>query len=217
MNQNWLNRLERKYGRYGIENLMNTIVIGMGLIYVLDFFFYGSMRVSLSSMLAFDRTAILHGQIWRLLTFIFIPPNTSLLFILISLYFYWMLGSLLEQHWGTFRFNVFYLCGMLGTIVSGMITGYATNNFLNLSLFLAFALLYPNFEVLLFMILPIKIKYLAMLDAASLVFLFFTSTWSGKLALIVSLINLLLFFGGDLNRTIKNAKRRRDWKNQFRN
>ncbi len=217
MNQNWLNRLERKYGRYGIENLMNTIVIGMGLIYVLDFFFYGSMRVSLSSMLAFDRTAILHGQIWRLLTFIFIPPNTSLLFILISLYFYWMLGSLLEQHWGTFRFNVFYLCGMLGTIVSGMITGYATNNFLNLSLFLAFALLYPNFEVLLFMILPIKIKYLAMLDAASLVFLFFTSTWSGKLALIVSLINLLLFFGGDLSRTIKNAKRRRDWKNQFRN
>lgn len=217
MNQNWLSRLERKYGRYGIENLMNTIVIGMGLIYVLDFFFYGSMRVSLSSMLAFDRTAILHGQIWRLLTFIFIPPNTSLLFILISLYFYWMLGSLLEQHWGTFRFNVFYLCGMLGTIVSGMITGYATNNFLNLSLFLAFALLYPNFEVLLFMILPIKIKYLAMLDAASLVFLFFTSTWSGKLALIVSLINLLLFFGGDLSRTIKNAKRRRDWKNQFRN
>lgn len=216
MNQNWLNKLQRKYGRYSIQNLMNSIVLGMGIVYVLDFFFYPVMHLSLSSMLCFDRAAILHGQIWRLVTFIFLPPNTSVLWILISLYFYQMLGNQLENQWGTFRFNVFYLCGMLGTILSGFITGYATNSYLNLSLFLAFALLYPNFEFLLFFILPIKAKYLALVDAIGLVLMFFTSNWSGKLALLVSLINVALFFGGDLMRDIKNAKRRYEWRQQFK-
>ena len=216
MNHVWLNKLERKYGRYRIENLMNTIVMGMGLVYVLDFLCYHIMQVPLAPLLAFDRAAILHGQVWRLFTFIFLPPSASILWILISLYFYWLLGSQLESHWGSFRFNVFYLCGMLGTILSGFLTGYATNSYLNLSLFLAFALLYPDFEVLVFFILPIKVKYLALLDAVSLVLMFFTASWSGKLALIVSLVNLALFFGGDAIRRYQNAKRRREWRNQFR-
>ncbi len=216
MNQNWLNKLQRKYGRYSIQNLMNSIVLGMGIVYVLDFFFYPVMHLSLSSMLCFDRAAILHGQIWRLVTFIFLPPNTSVLWILFSLYFYQLLGNQLENQWGTFRFNVFYLCGMLGTILSGFITGYATNTYLNLSLFLAFALLYPNFEFLLFFILPIKAKYLALVDAIGLVLMFFASNWSGKLALLFSLINVALFFGGDLMRDIKNAKRRYEWRQQFK-
>ena len=216
MNQNWLDRLERKYSRFRIENLMGIVVLGMGLVYALNTILAGVLHMPLSYLMAFDRSAILHGQIWRLITFVFIPPNASLLFILISLYFYYVIGTSLEAQWGAFRFTVFYLCGVLGTIVSGMITGYATNEFLNLSLFLAYALLYPEREVLLFFILPIKVKYLGMLAAALLVLTFFGTRFWGKMALIAALINLALFFGEDAIRAYKNAKRRREWRNQFK-
>ncbi len=216
MNKNWLDRLERKYGKYHIQNLTNTIVFGMGLVYALNLILFNAASLPLNFLMAFDRSAIFHGQIWRLITFIFLPPNTSLVWILLSLYFYWFVGSQLEKQWGSFRFNVFYFCGVLGTIVSGLITGYATNLFLNLSLFLAFSILYPNVVLRVFLIIPIEVKYLGMVVAAALVLLFFRSGWSGKLSLIVSLINLLLFFGGDLMRTIKNAKRRYEWRQQFK-
>ncbi len=216
MNHNWLDRLARKHSNICIQNLTSTIVMGMGIVFVLEMFLSNALPMPLRYFLAFDRAAIFHGQIWRLITFIFIPPNTSMLWILMLLYFYWFIGSHLEGSWGTFRFNVFYFCGVLGTIVSGLITGYATNTFLNLSLFLAFAILYPNCVVRVFGLIPIEVKYLGMVAAGSLLLMFFRSTFSGKLSLIVSLINLLLFFGGDLMRTINNAKRRYEWRQQFK-
>ncbi len=217
-NNQLMNTLERKYGRYAIDNLMKIIVVGMGLVYAVDLISAPMNQGvgTLSQFFAFSRPLILRGQIWRLITFIFVPPASSPLFILITLYFYWLIGQYLEQYWGAFRFNVYYLCGMLGAIIAGFITGYSTNYYLNLSLFLAFATFQPDLEVLLFFILPVKIKWLALVALASLTYMLFTSPWSGKLALVMSLINLIIFFGPDLVQEIKQLRRRYEWKKNTR-
>ena len=142
--------LARKFGKYVISNLMMYIVAFMAMVYALVML----MPVNLTAYLVFNKAAILRGQLWRLVTFLFLPSDSSIVWILFSLCFYWMIGSALENQWGSFRFNMYYLFGMLGTIISGMITGYATNSYLNLSLFLGLALLYPDFQVNLFFFLP---------------------------------------------------------------
>lgn len=216
MKETWIDKLDKKFGRYGIKNFMSFIVIMMAGVYVLDLVFMMRFGVSLSSWLAFDRAAIMHGQIWRLITFIFIPPESSMLFIILALYFNWMIGSGLESQWGAFRFNLFYICGIIGTIIAGFITGYATNSYLNLSLFLIFAFIYPNFEVLLFFFIPIKIKYLAILDGVGLLLLLIFNSWSGRLAIIIAFANVILFTWPNIISSIKNAKRRHDWKKNFK-
>ncbi|MEG0146024.1 MAG: rhomboid family intramembrane serine protease [Clostridia bacterium] len=191
---------ERKMRRFTISNLMNYVVGGMALVFVLDLFAPG---LRLYSLLSFNWAAIMHGQVWRLVTFIFLPPNTSLLWIIFSLYFYWMVGTTLENQWGTFKFNLFYWVGILANIVAGMLMGYATNTYLNLSLFLAFAALNPNFQLLVFFVLPIKIKYLALLDVALYVYAAITGGLPTLVMIVVSLANVILFLGGDLLNNIK--------------
>ena len=132
------------------------------------------------------------------------------------MYFYWLIGSGLEREWGSFRFNVFYLCGAIGTIISGLITGYVGNTYLNFSLFLAFALLYPDFQVMLFFILPVKMKWLAWLDVAFLALEFLRSSWSGKLAILFALANILLFFGKDFWQFIQNQIRRYQYRKKMK-
>ena len=161
-----LSRGERRFGRYfGIPKLMMILCIGMGVTYVADYLL-AAYNISLSYYLMFDREAIFHGQIWRLVSFIFMPPSSSPVFLLISLMFYWYLGTSLQNTWGTFRFTVYYLCGMLGAILAGLITGYATNTYLNLSLFLACAVLFPETEVNL-IIIPVKMKWLSLAGCAA--------------------------------------------------
>lgn len=193
-----LNKLERKFGNFGIPNLMTLIVFGMSIVFVLDTFINPDYDYDFTSLIHFSKADIMKGQVWRVITFVFEPPPASLLFVVFVLYLYWMIGSALEANWGTFRFNVYYLVGVLGTIVTGLITGYATNYYLNMSLFLAFAMLYPNMEMRLFFLIPIKLKYLALLDSIFLLAAFVMSGWYVKLLLLVSFINFLLFFGLDL-------------------
>lgn len=119
LRERWLDKLNQKFGRYGIRNLMTYIVGGMAVVYLTKLLIYPLTGSSLSSVLAFNRNAVLHGQIWRLITFIFISPDSSILFILFSLYFYWLIGNALENQWGAFRFNIYYLCGMICTVIAG--------------------------------------------------------------------------------------------------
>ncbi len=133
---NWLNRLERRVGRHYIPRLMQYLVIAMAGVFILD---YLPLRQSASALLYFDRDLILQGQIWRLVTFIFLPPTGSWLFILLSLYFYYFLGTSLENHWGGAKFNIYYAIGILGNILAGFLTGYTTNSYLNTSLLLSIA------------------------------------------------------------------------------
>lgn len=210
--KNWMQRMDYKFGRYAIRNLMTIIIFGMGLVFLMDMI----SPISVTGLFAFSMVDIMRGQVWRLFTFVFIPPDSSYIFIIFALYFYWLMGSTLENEWGSFKFNVFYLCGVLGTLLAGLITGYATNYYLNMSLFFAFAILYPNFQIRLFFILPIKIKYLAYLDAALFAFMLIMNNWPGRVALIISLLNIILFFGGDMLFIIKQAYRRAKWKRDVR-
>lgn len=209
-------RWNQKYRRFAISNLMTYIVVGMAAVFLTNLISLRASGISLSALFSFDRALIFKGQVWRAITFIFIPPAGSIISLILSLYFYWLIGSALENQWGSFKFTVFYGCGVLGAIISGLITGYATNSYLNLSLFLAFAILYPDFEVNLMFVLPIKMKYLALLAAAAIIYLLVIDTWSGRLAMVFALANLLLFFWNDMTSTIKNAYRRYQFKKSMR-
>lgn len=217
--KNKLRKLEYKLAPYAIENLMTIMVGAMAIVFIADLAVASTGRdLSLYSWLMFNRDAVMAGQFWRLFTFIFLPPDSSIIWIIFSLYFYWMLGQALEREWGALRFNLFYLCGIIGALLSGLITGYATNSYINLSLFLAFAIYYPNYEILLFFILPVKMKWLAWFYAATIIFEFVLSGFGGKLAILFSLLNVILFFYGDLWLEIKrlgmNIKYKfRRWRN----
>ncbi len=212
----FLKKLDRKIGKYAIENLMTFIVFAMGIVFIIDFFTNPDYVYRISSLLAFDREAIFRGEIWRLISFIVLPPDSSPLFILFSLYFYWLIGQGLEGQWGAFRFNMYYFCGIIGTILSGMITGYAGNTYLNLSLFLAFAMLFPNFQVLLFFFIPIPIKYLAMVDGGLILLSFIFGGWSTKLAILFAMLNLVLFFGPIMLDRIKWFIRKKRFQKKMR-
>ena len=210
--RNWLDRAADKIRRFAIPNLMKYIVISMGAVFVLDLVFMGR----LTPFLVFSKSAILTGQVWRVLSFIFIPISTSPLFVVFVLYFYWMIGQALENEWGVARFNLFYLAVIAGTIIAGLITGYATNQYLNLSLFFAFAILFPEFELRLFFILPVKVKWLAYLNAAFFAYQLIVSSWPARVALLVAVANIILFFWHDFWNRINNLKRQRQWRQNFR-
>lgn len=202
--KNKLKKLEYKLSPYAVKNLMTVMIGAMAIVYIAELLVQSTGRgLSLISWLTFDTAAVMAGQFWRVFTFIFLPPDTSLIFVIFAFYFYWLMGQALETEWGAFRFNLFYLYGIIGALISGLITGYATNSYLNMSLFLAFALFYPNYQVLIFFFIPLKVKWLAWLDVALLVFSFVLSGWGGRLAIIFSLVNVMIFFYGDFVYEVK--------------
>lgn len=140
----FLDKLERKFGKFAIRNLMTYIAIGNLAVFLISF-----MYPALPGYLMLIPSLVLKGQVWRLVTYVFIPPDTSILFILFAVYFYYMIGNTLEREWGSFKLNIYYLTGMLATTIAAFITGGTYGVYLNLSLFLAFAYLYPNYEILL--------------------------------------------------------------------
>lgn len=211
---NLLNKLERKFGRYYISNLMLYIVIGTGIVFAFQYLF---SELPLLYFLSFNKAAILHGQIWRIISFIFIPESGNPISMVFWLYLYWMIGSSLETQWGGFNFNVYYFSGMLFAIIGGFITGYATVYYLNLSLFLAMAAVNPNMQLLLFFFLPVKMKWLAWLDAAYLIYLFIIGSWSSRLIILFSMLNFLLFFGGDFFRFVRHKIKYRKIRSSFKN
>lgn len=216
MFQRLLDQIELRVGRYrGIRNLINIIIAAMAAVYVADLF-APTLGFYLSGYLAFDRAAILRGQLWRLVTFVITPPNTSMLFIVMQLLFIYFTGQMLQRHWGTLRFNLFYFTGMIGSLIAGLITGYATSYYVNLSMFLAVAILYPTMQVNFYGIFPIRMKWLALIDLLFLLPGLINGTWGERIAIIVSLANVALFFYDRFIRGIKEAKRRYEWKKSWR-
>ncbi len=197
-----LDKLERKYGKFAIRGLMTYIVIGNFAVFLMQYIY-----PVLIPKLMLIPSRVYKGEVWRLITYIFIPPDTSVFFILFTLYFYYMIGNTLENEWGSFKLNVYYLTGMIGTTLAALITGNSDATHLNLSLFLAFAYLFPNYEILLFFFLPVKVKYLAWLNFAFIGITIIFGTLSSKLAAVVSLLNYFLFFGTDIFKGLKNRRR----------
>lgn len=164
----WFDKLERKMGKYAINNLM-MYIIG---IYIMGFVITVFAPGVYEAYLALDAQKILHGEIWRIFTFVLQPPSTSFLFLFFALYFYYMIGSVLERLWGAFRFNLYFFSGVILHVIAALIIYLIFNvsyqmstYYINLALFMAFAFEYPDNEILLFFVLPIKIKWIAYLDA----------------------------------------------------
>lgn len=201
---NFLNKLERKYGKFAIKNLIFYIIAFNAVVYILNA--VGNSN-ELTTKLMLIPDLVLKGEVWRLITFIFIPPQASPIFIIFVLYFYYMIGNGLENEWGSFKFNIYYLVGMIGTILAAFISGAGdTGVYLNMSLFLAFAYIYPNYEILLFFILPVKMKYLGWIDAVILGYTLLTGSFSIKLAVIAAMLNFILFFGKDIIENLRHKK-----------
>ena len=213
----WIDKLERRYGRYGIPNLINIVLVGQILVWFITMF----VEQRVLFLLPLDRAALLHGQVWRLLTFILEPTLTTRpQTLLLELYFYWWVGDSLTRAWGDFRFTLYWLAGMLGAILSCLITGAGGTSGLFLSLFFAYAWMWPEQRVLLFFILPVKVKWLGWAAGAVWLLEFLFSRLSGRVSLLFGLAGFLLFFGPELYHwcrdTLVSAKRRRDWENRWR-
>ncbi len=213
----WIYRLERRLGRnFGIPNLMIYITSTMLAVYIMGFFF----MPGLIGYFGLSWRAVLQGQIWRLLTFLILPPTWgNILLLLIALYATYHIGNTLELEWGTTLFTIYYLLGAMGAILAAVITGYGTNYYLYLSLFLAYAYLYPNATFMLFFLLPIKAKWLAIFNWVLYFFAFVFGSNSDRAAIVFSLINFFVFFGPDVLRTVKQnyqtSKRRREYRKNW--
>ena len=216
----WLDRFCYKHPRLGIPNLMLIIVIGNIVVYMMDLFSNGAF----SAMLYFEPFYIFRGQIWRLITFVFVPMSSSSpFFFVLSLYFYWWIGSTLEREWGTTKFTVYYAMGVILNILYGIITyllpfmgsGVVTMDYVTLSLFFAFATLYPDLRVIPIIFLPffsVKIKWLAWIDAALFAFSMISSFLRldivGGLLPVIAILNYLLFFWSDLTGFVRRTTQR---------
>ncbi len=193
---NFLDKLERKYGRFCIPNLMLYIMMGNAIVFLTD----GLLNMGLSYLIYFEPTLIMRGEVWRIFTWIFLTGNQSPIWFIFFMFLYYSIGRELEYQWGSFKFNVYYLLGTVFSIAGYFIVGSTliTAHYINLSLFLAYAALFPNREFLLYGIIPLKVKYLAALDIAYLLVDFMGGGFGTKMLIIVSLLNFILFFGSML-------------------
>ena len=221
-----VDRFCARHPRFGIPDLMRWIVIGNVAVYVLMLL---TMRADANalSFLYLDGSKVLRGEIWRIVTFIFVPASSSPFWLAVSLYFYYWIGTSLERQWGTARFNLYYWSGVLLTAIvtiaasaiSG--TGYPVGGteYVNLSMFLAFAFLFPDTRLLLFFFIPIKMKYMAWVYLGFTVLNVFSSLQLASflsfywLLPVVPLLNYFLFFGSDVKNILPDALRYRQRKN----
>ena len=198
----WIYVLERRFGHLAIPGLMRVVVGFNVLVYLM---MWG--KPGFAEMLTLRPERVMAGEVWRLATYIFIPAATAggklnaeplnLLFALFYFNFLWLMGEGLERAWGTFKLNLYYLLGMVGTTAAVFFfgAGDVTGIYLNLSIFFAFATLFPNFPILLMFIIPIAAKWSALFSAGVLALSFVEGPISVRLAIAVAFGNYLLFFG----------------------
>lgn len=233
-----MGKFERKFGKYAISNLSLVLIICYAFGYLLE------MVPGLSAILSFltlDPYAIIHGQVWRLVTWIIVPPSSFQLTTLITLFFYYSIGRSLENTWGDFLYNVYIFSGMLFTIVGAFLlflyyylkvgniadcayimkamSFYFSTYYVNMSIFLAFAATFPEARVLLMFLIPIKVKWLGVLYAVLLIYEFLASGFVSKVIIFMSLLNFVVFFVmqrytkyGSPKMRMQNYKRRKKFK-----
>lgn len=206
------NRFERfcfRHRNWGIPNLMLYITVGSALVYV---FTMMTENYLLYEWMAFDRSLILQGQVWRLFSYALLMNSSNVFFTLIMLICYYSIGRAMENVWGTLRFNLFYLSGILIMDIYCMIFNcYADVYYLNLSLFLAYATMYPDAQFFIMFIIPVKAWVLALVDLVLVLLGLLTDRFPYNLFSVLSIANYFLFFGKDVLRVIPIS-----WQANFR-
>ncbi|TWT77337.1 hypothetical protein Pla123a_19970 [Posidoniimonas polymericola] len=204
-----LDWLDRRIGRFAVPHVTLALILGQ----VLVFFAMMTQEQNVVGRILLGREAVLAGEWWRLVTYVFVPPSGNVLFALIGWMFFHFLGSTLESTWGDFRYNAYLLIDwVLTTAVAMLVPGtIATNVFIGVSVLLAFARLYPDYTIQLYFILPIKIKWLGYLAAAGYALTLITGDWPTRAMVLASVANYLLFFGGEHVRDFKADARRKSY------
>lgn len=217
-----MDRFERKFGRYAINNLPLILILCYGVGYIIKF-----INVNFLNYLTLNPYAIAHGQVWRILTWIIVPPNESnIFFVLIMLYFYYSIGTSLERTWGTYKYNVYMLSGILFTVIGAFalmaycyifdrtaiavltpdayfsqVALFFSTYYINMSIFLAYAATFPNAVVLLFFVIPVKVKWLGIAYGVLIGIQFISGSVYSKFAILASLLNFLVFWLLSLKRS----------------
>lgn len=234
-----MSKFEKKFGKYAIPNLTMALILCYVAGYVIELFLPGLVQ-----WLTLDPYRILHGQVWRLITWILIPPSSLDIFTIIMLFFYYNIGTSLERTWGTYRYNVFLFTGMLLTVTAGflcmgcvyLITGgmnqtaasilflsgsaYFSTYYISLSIFLAYAITYPDAQVLLMFIIPVKMKWMGLLDVGLMIYQMIAGNIFTRFAVGAALINVGIFYLTTKNLmhlAPKQVKRRAQFRHQVKN
>lgn len=207
----WRQSFSRLIDSIAIPNISLYLVMGQVAV-------FGMMAFRGNQIIApilFTPALVLEGQVWRIFTFILMPPSASPVFLIFAWYLFWMMGTALENHWGTSRYNLFLLLGWALTVAVAFVSPTSfipvSNAFLAGSVFLAFAFLAPDFELLLFFVLPVKIKWLALIQWCGYALFFITGSGAERLAVLASVGNFLIFFGRDLWDLVRQKKRQRSY------
>lgn len=230
------NKFEQRFGKYAISNLTLILIICYVVGYVIQL-----INPNVAFFLTLDPYQILKGQVWRLFSWILIPPSSLDIFTIIMLMFYYNLGTVLEKTWGTYRYNVYIFSGMLLTIVASFLymgtmfllglnpadatvvffytSGAFSTYYINLSIFLAFAVTYPDMQVLLMFVIPVKVKWMAILDIVLLVYEMLAGSLSIKFAVGAALVNFVVFYLSTkslYHMNPKQMKRRAEFKSEVK-
>lgn len=204
-----IDRFCAKHPNFGIPNLMKIIVFGQIAVYLVNMLVYVMFKQSFLSYLQFVPAYILQGQVWRLVTWVVVPNASSPFMLLLTCYFYYWIAAMLEREWGTARFTLFYLGGMVLSVVLGMALGLGQMNlthtiaslnlsyYLNLSIFLVLSVLYGEMQVLLFFMVPVKMKWMALIDVVLVIVdmagFVQSGLWMLALVPLASFINFFIF------------------------
>lgn len=222
--KNLLDKMERRFGRYAIRNLTMYLLAGYAIGYLLSF-----TMPQLLTYFTLEPALILKGQVWRLLSWVIIPPNDNIIFVIFMMLLYYSLGNTLESYWGAFRYNVYIFSGILFTVIGafivngliGGITGFGSlysTYYINMSIFLACASIMPDYQLLLYGIIPIKMKWLAILDVVLLAVDAVQGGLIIRIVIIASLLNFIIFFFCNRNlrgHSPKQAVRRKKFQKQI--
>ncbi len=240
-----MSRFEKKFGKYAIKNISVMLLLCYAVGYIIE-----AVNIGFLQYLTLNPYAILHGEVWRLVTWILIPPSSlggsmGIFFVCIMLLFYYNIGTTLERTWGTYRYNVYLFSGMLFTVVGSfvwMLIQYASAGwdmdpayasvifnmsslffstyYINMSIFLAFAATFPEVQVLLMFLIPVKVKWLGVLYGVMLLYDFiWEATAVGRVAIVSSLLNFVIFFltsRSHIHMSPKQIKRRVEFKQDIK-
>ena len=241
-----MSNFEKKFGKYAIKNISLMLIMCYAVGYAIQFIGDGFLN-----FLTLDPYKILHGQIWRIVTWIIVPPSSFSIFTIIMLFFYYSVGTTLERTWGAYRYNLYLFSGMLFTVLGSfvamglcylffgdvmVIPGNAeyvcslygtlfSTYYINMSILLAFAATFPDMQVLLMFVIPVKMKWLGIIYRVMLVFELFQNVGSPlagifyRTAIVASLLNFVIFWitsRSHINMSPREIKRRQEFKHEVK-
>lgn len=226
---NFFTKMERKFGKYAIHNLMMYIIIIYAAAYFVSVMSPGffSLGGFYQRYLALDPGAIMRGQVWRFVTFVFYPISGNPIFMVLMGLLYYSIGTSLERAWGAFKFNVYYLMGLMGFVIGAFIAYFGFGRLyyfdaanLNMTLFLAYAMTFPETQLYIYFVLPVKVKWLGVLYGLVTLFNFLSGGPAEKWTILLSFANFILFFlmtRRNFSRiNPKEIKRKRDFQKKIK-